>query len=348
MTTVLSFLLQVAETRSPLRLPKMSFTPPPTSPFTATDAAAATNATTSALGETGSDGGGGGTRRIGGTSGDSESRSGGVEEEAGGGALLLLSLGAPHRCVRYGLPLLTRGDPCLYPLTRMLALVAASYGGGGAGGGSQEFLDAESEAALLDPLWLKGTLRWCPEEAGMLMKSLCWRCNSPRAFTLYKFLVEQVLDATHGQTMPSYKPPFVLLAGLLGMGDDHGGGGDDDDNGDGDADGDADGGNRNNGDSSGGHDPQTDAPRSSSSSSSTQQHSNSSFVMKRAQFCLAPLTARCARLVERQASGDGDFVYDVTRLVLWVGAHVPEAAAEGGITERFLQNLAQWRRQYLI
>jgi hypothetical protein len=241
------------------------------------------------------------------------------------GGRLLLQLGALHRCVDYSRPLLSRGDPCLKSLTHLLALVVRSANtplptpftplptsvnergsdNSGARDGTASSssaaaaaaaaavvivgkLDEASEAALLNPTWLLGVLRWCPDEASGLVQHLCWNCTRPRAYSLYKLLVEQCLGATAGQTMPTYRLYFSLLAKLLALGDHRDG-----------------------------------------------------VALKRANYCLPSLADRCARLAERQAPGDAAFIYDTTRLLLWVGAHVPGAAP---LVEQYSQSVLQWRR----
>ena len=52
-----------------------------------------------------------------------------------------------------------------------------------------------------------------------------------------------------------------------------------------------------------------------------------SLQLRRVKHCLPHLVDRCPRLSDRQAPGDEEFIYDVTKLCLLLGAHAPECRA---------------------
>lgn len=48
-----------------------------------------------------------------------------------------------------------------------------------------------------------------------------------------------------------------------------------------------------------------------------------SLLVQRAKHCLPHLMARCPRLLERQNPGDDELLYEISKLLLWFGAHAP-------------------------
>lgn len=48
-----------------------------------------------------------------------------------------------------------------------------------------------------------------------------------------------------------------------------------------------------------------------------------SLITHRAQHCLPHVLDRCARLAKRNAPGDDEFLYEVSKLLLWLGLRVP-------------------------
>merc|ERR1711998_771355 len=50
-----------------------------------------------------------------------------------------------------------------------------------------------------------------------------------------------------------------------------------------------------------------------------------SFVLERLKHCLPQILNRCSRLVERQASGDSEFLYEVSKLLVFLGCRIPAA-----------------------
>ena len=49
-----------------------------------------------------------------------------------------------------------------------------------------------------------------------------------------------------------------------------------------------------------------------------------SLLMQRVKHCVPHLVARCPRLLERQNPGDDEFLYEMSKLLLWIGTRVPE------------------------
>jgi hypothetical protein len=72
-----------------------------------------------------------------------------------------------------------------------------------------------------------------------------------------------------------------------------------------------------------------------------------SIHLKRVEACLPHLSSRCARLAERKGPGDAEFIYDVSKLTVWLGTHDPLVAASldrsGGP-----QMWERWRRSWLF
>ena len=51
-----------------------------------------------------------------------------------------------------------------------------------------------------------------------------------------------------------------------------------------------------------------------------------SFQIRRVQHCLPHLIDRCPRLSDRQAPGDEEFLFDVSRLCMYLGVHAPKCS----------------------
>ena len=141
---------------------------------------------------------------------------------------LLVRLGLPAAAVALHAGIGVSGgavaDAQSFPASlRLLALVVRSGAAAAAdaGGGQPGFcaLDGASEGALLTIPWLEAAVLRHPAEAADLVCALVLECRAGREKVLYRYLLEQTVDATAGRTTARYKAFLRVLAAVLALRD---------------------------------------------------------------------------------------------------------------------------------
>jgi len=139
------------------------------------------------------------------------------------------------------------------------------------GGSPRLELSRESLAVLLKASFLDTALTQYPLESSTILRHLCWDRPDDISKKLMTMVVEKLVDATSGATIPAFKPYMQVLSDLM--------------------------------------------------------HMQDSLVAFRLHDALHLLWPRAIRLAERQGSGDPEFLYEFSKVLLSLALTVPEASS---------------------